>query len=310
MGMPREFDQFTITDEVIDRFKNTPNPRLKQLMEAVVRHAHALVKETQLTETEWSFAIDFLTRTGQTCSDRRQEFILLSDTLGISMLVDAINNAVPAGATQSTVLGPFFVQDAPVAQNNSRIDLDDDHGGQPLYAEATFTDLQGNPIESAKVDVWHSDEQGNYDIQYGPDASLTRRARFVTGKDGRVTFWTSLPAAYPIPYDGPVGQMLAAANRHPWRPAHLHYMVDAPGFKHLTTHIFVNGDQYLESDAVFGVKKSLVDDFPERPAGTAPDGSIVDRPYRHLVWHFKLPRLDQMLPGASAAPTSRSSPTG
>ena len=300
--MPREFDQFTITAEVIDRFKNTPDPRLKQLMEAVVRHAHALVKETQLTEAEWSFAIDFLTRTGQMCTDRRQEFILLSDTLGISMLVDAINNGVPPGATESTVLGPFFVQEAPLAKNGSVIDLDDDHSGQPLYAEATFTDLEGKSIENAKVDVWHSDEDGNYDIQYGPAAPLTRRARFFTGKDGRVTFWTSLPAAYPIPHDGPVGQMLTAAKRHPWRPAHLHFMVEAPGFKHLTTHIFVNGDEYLESDAVFGVKKSLVDDFPERPAGTAPDGRAMDRPYRHLVWHFKLPRLDQVAPGTFGAP--------
>jgi hydroxyquinol 1,2-dioxygenase len=306
--MPREFDQFTITAEVIDRFKSTPNPRLKQVMEAVVRHAHALVIETQLTEEEWRFAIDFLTRTGQMCSDRRQEFILLSDTLGISMLVDAINNGVPAGATQSTVLGPFFVQDAPSAKNGSVIDLGDDHSGQPLYAEATFTDLEGNPIENAKVDVWHSDEDGNYDIQYHPAVPLTRRARFLTGNDGRVTFWTSLPAAYPIPYDGPVGQMLAATKRHPWRPAHLHYMVDAPGFKHLTTHIFVNGDQYLESDAVFGVKKSLVDDFPERHAGTAPDGRVMDRPYRHLVWHFKLPRLDQMASRRFLAPTAKSSP--
>jgi hydroxyquinol 1,2-dioxygenase len=291
--MPKEFDQFTITDEVIDRFKNTPNPRLKAIMEAVVRHAHALVKETQVTEEEWNFAIDFLTRTGQICNDRRQEFILLSDTLGISMLVDSINNAVPAGATESTVLGPFFVQDAPLVENGSVIDLADAHSGQPLYAEATFMDLNGRPIEGATVEVWHSDQDGNYDIQYGPDAALNRRARFVTGKDGRVTFWTSLPAAYPIPYDGPVGQMLAATNRHPWRPAHLHYRVDAPGCKRLTTHIFVNGDQYLESDAVFGVKKSLVDDFPERPAGIAPDGRVMTEPYRHLKWSFKLPRIQQ-----------------
>jgi hydroxyquinol 1,2-dioxygenase len=224
------------------------------------------------------------------------------------MLVDAINNCVPAGATQSTVLGPFFVRDAPSATNGSVIDLGDAHSGQPLYVESTFTDLEGNPIENAKVDVWHSDQDGNYDIQYGPDVQLTRRARFSTGKDGRVAFWTSLPAAYPIPHDGPVGQMLAAARRHPWRPAHLHFMVDAPGFKHLTTHVFVKGDQYLESDAVFGVKKSLVDDFPEHPAGTAPDGRLTDRSYRHLVWHFKLPRLE-MLRSTSETPISRLSPS-
>jgi hydroxyquinol 1,2-dioxygenase len=299
--MPREFDEFTITDEVIDRFQGTPDQRLKVIMEAVVRHTHALVKETRLTEAEWNFAIEFLTRTGQICTDRRQEFILLSDTLGVSMLVDSINNAVPQGATPSTVLGPFFLQDAPRAENGSVIDSGDMHGGEPLYAEATFTDLDGNPIVGARVDVWHSDEDGNYDIQYGPQAPLNRRARFLTGDDGRVTFWTTLPAAYPIPYDGPVGQMLAATDRHPWRPAHLHYRIDAPGFQRLTTHIFVNGDKYLESDAVFGVKASLVHDFPLQPAGRAPDGRVMQEPFRHLTWNFKLPRLNELASPVPAA---------
>jgi hydroxyquinol 1,2-dioxygenase len=290
----REFDEYSITEETLQTFEGCTQPRLKQIMRAVVRHLHDLARELELTSDEWNYAIDYLTRTGQICSDRRQEFVLLSDTLGVSMLVDAINNRVPAGATQSTVLGPFFVQDAPVSPNGADIDPGMKGGGDPLFVQVAILNLAGLPIESATVDVWHSDDDGFYDIQYGADAPLTWRARFKTGQDGKVTFWTTMPAKYPIPYDGPVGQMLTATGRHPYRPAHTHFMVQAPGYKRLITHIFVKGSQYLDSDAVFGVKESLIDPYPWHEPGIAPDGRRVDTRFRTLIRAICLPRLDQL----------------
>ncbi len=283
----RELDEHTITEEVIRRFSNCADARLKQIMTALVRHLHDFVREIELTEDEWTFAIDYLTRTGQMCSDTRQEFILLSDTLGVSTLVDALNNRMPPGATRSTVLGPFFVEAAPAAENGADID-GGTGGGEPLYVEAFVGDTDGRPIAGATVDVWHSDDEGYYDVQLGDGKMLARRARFTTDANGRIYFWSTLPASYPVPHDGPVGQMLEATGRNPWRPAHVHFMIDAPGYRRLITHIFVGGDQYLDSDAVFGVKESLVTDYELQPAGTAPDGEAMDRPYRTLSYRFGL----------------------
>jgi len=209
------------------------------------------------------------------------------------MLVDAINNRAPAESTQSTVQGPFHVQATPPAELGANIDTLPG-GGEPMWVDVNILDLEGRPIVGAEVDVWHSDENGFYDVQYGADAELTRRARFVTGGDGRVYFWSSLPAKYPIPDDGPVGQMLEAVGRHPFRPAHLHFWVRVAGYKPLVTHIFVRESDYLDSDAVFGVKDSLIDDFPRHAPGTAPDGRVMETPYRTLNWDFRLPRLDQL----------------
>lgn len=292
MAEPREFDEKSFTQDVIDTFAKCQNLRLKQIMTEVVMSLHELVRKLDLTMEEWEFAIDFLTRTGQISDSRRQEFILLSDTLGVSMLVDAINNRAPPGTTESTVLGPFFVP-GPAARNGDNIDVGE-KGGAPTFVDVVINDLDGNPISDAQVDVWHSDEEGFYDVQYGPDAGFARRARFTAGADGRVYFWSSLPAKYPIPDDGPVGQMLGAVGRHPWRPAHLHFMIEAAGYKKLVTHIFVRESEYLESDAVFGVKQSLVDEFPHQPAGVAPDGTVMENPYRSMTWDFRLPRLDQL----------------
>ena len=283
----RELDEHNITDEVLRRFEGCSDARLKQVMTSLVCHLHDFVREVRLTEAEWNYAINFLTRAGQISDDRRQEMILLSDTLGVSTLVDSVNNPPAPGATQSTVLGPFFVDAAPEAESGADIDPGEAGGGEPLFVDARVVDPSGAPVAGAVVDVWHSDAEGLYDVQR-PEGELARRARFTTDAEGRLRFRTTMPASYPIPDDGPVGDMLKATGRHPWRPAHVHFMITAPGFRRLVTHVFVDGDTYLDSDAVFGVKESLIDAYPVRPAGTAPDGTPMARPFHVLTYNFGL----------------------
>ena len=286
----RNFDEQTITDAVLERVGHAENPRIRQISEAVVRHLHAMVREIRPTQAEWEFAIDFLTRTGKMCDDKRQEFILLSDTLGVSMLVDAINHGSGPGATESTVLGPFYVDGPPELEAGADISLGME--GEPLIVTGTVAAPDGRPLADAIVDVWHSDDDGHYDVQKGGGADApAMRARFRTDSAGRFHFWTIKPAAYPIPDDGTVGDMLKAQGRHPWRPAHVHFMIEAPGFRKLVTHVFVAGDPYLDSDAVFGVKDSLIREFMPHPAGQAPDGRQVDRGYSHLHYDFGLKPL-------------------
>ncbi len=260
------FSEDQLTRAVIDRMDGSANPRLKEIMAAVVRHLHAVAREVQLTEAEWFQAIQFLTATGQMCDDKRQEFILLSDTLGLSMLVDAINHKKPGGATESTVLGPFHVDGAPDLPMGADI-MRHGAGGEPTLVSGVVTDGTGRPIDGAVLDVWQTGPDGFYDVQK-PDAPLDLRARFRTGADGRYHFRTAKPVSYPIPVDGPVGKMLLALGRHPYRPAHLHFIVSAAGFEPVTTHLFVKGDPYLGSDVVFGVKPSLIVDFASQPDGT------------------------------------------
>jgi hydroxyquinol 1,2-dioxygenase len=274
-----------LTRQVVDSVEHAADPRLRELVRGLIRHLHAFAIEQALTEAELMAGIRFLTEIGQTCTDRRQEFILLSDTLGVSTLVDAINNPPAPGATQSTVLGPFFVEAAPLAEQDADIDPGEAGGGVPLYVDVSVADPAGKPVGGATVDVWHSDDAGFYDVQRG-GGELARRARFVTNDEGRPRFRTTAPAAYPIPDDGPVGEMLEATGRHPWRPAHVHFMISAPGFRRLVTHIFVDGDRYLDSDAVFGVKESLIDAFPLQPPGIAPNGKSEPKPYRLLRYRF------------------------
>ena len=281
------FDEHNITGAVLERFRDTPDPRLKQIVESVVRHLHDCVREIEPTFEEWMAAIQFLTRTGQISVGGRQEFILLSDTLGVSMLVDAITHRLPKGATETTVLGPFFVDRQPVQEQGT--DIARGAPGQPLYVEARFAAVDGKPLRDAVVDVWQSDSEGFYDIQRSDLDQAQLRARFHADAEGRLRFWTIMPTAYPIPDDGPVGDMLKATARHPWRPAHLHFMAAAPGYTTLVTHVFVAGDPYLESDAVFGVKKSLIDTYPEQPATQAPpDGRNMKGPWRRLNYEFRL----------------------
>lgn len=284
-----DFDEHTITDAVVDRFADTPDPRLKAIMGSLVRHLHGFIRDVEPTFDEWMGAIQFLTRTGQMCSDTRQEFILLSDVLGASMLVDALNHRQPEGATETTVLGPFYVDNPPEFADGADI-ASGETQGERVYVEASFTAADGAPLAGAQVDVWQSDGDGFYDVQRPELTEANLRARFRADAQGKVRFWSITPQYYPIPYDGTVGDLLKATKRHPYRPAHLHFMVSAPGFETLVTHVFVAGDPYLESDAVFGVKKSLIDDFPEQSPGVAPDGRAMNEPWRRLTYCFGLKR--------------------
>lgn len=234
--------------------------RLAHVMARLVHHLHAFVKDVGLTQDEWGLAIDFLTRTGQMCDANRQEYILLSDVLGVSMLVDAINNRRPAPATENTVLGPFHVGGVPELPMGANICKDG--AKQPCLFEGTVTDLNGTPLAGVRIDVWSDNEDGFYDVQQpGLQPEHNNRGVFVTGPDGRYWFQGIKPVSYPIPDDGPVGQLLGRLGRHPYRPAHMHFMISRNGFETITTHTFVAGDEYLTSDAVFGVKQSLVAAF-------------------------------------------------
>jgi len=245
---------------VLARMDQCRNERFKEVMNSVITHLHAVVKEVEPTVEEWMQAIQFLTDTGKICDDRRQEFILMSDTLGISMLVDAINHRKPSGATENTVLGPFHVAGAPKRQMGDNICLDGK--GEPLVMSGRIVDIHGVPISGALLDIWHSNEDGYYDVQQpGIQPDFNLRGLFQTGPDGRYWFRSVKPRYYPIPTDGPVGKMLMMMGRHPYRPAHIHFIVGAKGYVPVTTHVFVRGDTYLESDAVFGVKDSLIIDF-------------------------------------------------
>jgi len=282
----RDFDEKNITEAVVDRFQSTPDPRLKTIMTSLVRHLHDFVRDVELTTDEWYVAIDFLTRTGQICSSTRQEFILLSDTLGVSMLVDAVNHRMPKGATETTVQGPFYVENPPEFPQG--FDISRGLKGEALFVSGTASSAQGGALPHAVVDVWQSDTDGYYDVQRTDLSEPTLRARFRADAQGRFFFWSILPSAYPIPHDGPVGQMLVATGRHPWRPAHLHFMISAPGHEKLITHVFVQGDRYLDSDAVFGVKNSLIREYLREPPGVAPDGTKMERPWRRLNYDFCL----------------------
>jgi hydroxyquinol 1,2-dioxygenase len=258
--MTHYFSEESSVQTVNARMGGDINPRMAEVMASLVKHLHAFAKEVHLTQAEWDIGVDFLTKTGQICSGERQEFILLSDVLGFSMLVDAINNRRPLGATENTVFGPFHVADAPIRAMGDNISLDGK--GEPCLFEGKVLDLHGTPIEGACVDVWSDNADGFYDVQQ-PDIQprWNNRGRFITAKDGAYAFRGIKPTSYPIPDDGPVGKMLGHMGRHPFRPAHMHFLVTAPGFQKLVTHTFVGDDAYLESDAVFGVKKSLVAPF-------------------------------------------------
>jgi alcohol dehydrogenase class IV/protocatechuate 3,4-dioxygenase beta subunit len=267
-------DQFsreeTLLRRVLASFEDTPDPRLRQVMHSLVQHAHGFLRDVRLTEQEWQQGIDFLTAVGHLTDERRQEFILLSDTLGLSMQTITINQVASRTATEATVFGPFFVEDSP------RIGLGGDLAGgapgRPCWVEGNVTGTDGTPVPGARIEVWEADESGLYDVQYD-DGRTSGRAHLFSDADGGFRFWAITPTPYPIPHDGPVGAMLAATGRSPMRASHLHFMVSAEGRHTLVTHIFVRGDELLGTDSVFGVKDSLVQDFREQPAGSpTPDG--------------------------------------
>lgn len=272
---------------VNSRMGGDANPRLKQVFGAITRHLHAAIKEVEPTHQEWFAAIEFLTKTGQICSDWRQEYILLSDVLGVTMLVDAINHRRPSGATPNTILGPFYVEGAPHYPNGANICLD--HKGLPTLVRGRVTDTQGNPIEGVTLDVWQTNEDGFYDVQQkGIQPEYNLRGLFTSEADGRYWFKTVKPRFYPIPFDGPVGKLLQAVDRHPNRAAHLHFIVTAPGYEQVITHIFTPDCPYLAEDAVFGVKRDLVAEFKEidDPAMAAEFG--LPNPFLLVDWDFVL----------------------
>jgi hydroxyquinol 1,2-dioxygenase len=278
--VPEDVTEETVTEAVVDSFAGTPDGRLRELLTAVVRHLHAAVREVEPTIAEWEAAIDFLTRTGQTCDPTRQEFVLLSDVLGISALVENINHRKVAGATEATVLGPFHMTESPVRANGDTIDLVG--GREPCVVTGRVLTTAGTPIPGAVVDVWQADEDGFYDVQVPEEQPAGNgRGLFTTDDQGRFWFTTVVPSYYPIPTDGPVGQLLGATGRHPNRPAHIHFIAEAPGHVPVTTHIFVAGSAYLDSDAVFAVKRSLVRDFePVDDPGSAARFGVAN-PFRH-----------------------------
>ncbi|SFH29240.1 intradiol ring-cleavage dioxygenase [Modicisalibacter xianhensis] len=282
----RNLNAENITDAVIEQFAGCSDERLKSVLNRLVRHLHTFIREVELTEQEWTQAINFLTRTGQMCDDQRQEFILLSDTLGVTMLVDAINHQTSDPmVSESTVLGPFYVADPPEAVQGESIDWNVE--GEPFFVEGQVHDARGEPLANVIVDVWQSDSEGFYDVQKELE-SASLRARFITDAQGRYAFWTVTPAPYPIPTDGPVGKMLEITGRHPYRPAHVHFMLKAEGYETLVTQVFAEEDPYLDSDAVFGVKDSLVAEYVPLPPGQAPDGRSMDVPFRYLKYDFGL----------------------
>lgn len=255
----RNLNEHNITQAVLDRFSKTPDPRLKEIISSLVRHLHDFARETKLTEEEWMKGIQFLTATGQMCDDKRQEFILLSDTLGLSTLLVAQNNKKPDGCTEATVFGPFYVEGAPHYQDGE--DVSNGAVGEPCVVTGTVKSLNGQAIGGAVLEVWQADAEGFYDVQK-PDLDHPQARGVVhSNAEGSFNFKSIVAEAYPIPTDGPVGEMLRATKNHPWRPAHLHFMIKADGYETLITHIFRDGDQYLDSDAVFGVRQTLIADW-------------------------------------------------
>jgi catechol 1,2-dioxygenase len=260
-----------LTDQVLQAYGGTPDPRLRELVSALISHLHAFAEQTRLTPQEWLAGVQFLTAAGQKSDQQRQEVILLSDVLGLSSLVDQVNSA--PGVTESTVLGPFYVPGAPVRAMGEPIGRPED--GSPALIRGSVTDAAGRPLAAARLDVWQASSNGRYDTQDPSQPPFNLRGVFVTGADGRFGFRTARPVSYPIPTDGPVGDLLRATNRHHWRAAHLHAIVSAPGHRSVTTHIFDADNPYLDSDAVFSVKDSLVRPFLAAGPGDPADVSYV-----------------------------------
>ncbi len=284
-----------LTQAVLQRLEGASDPRFQKVMASLVKHLHAFIRDVDLTPDEWIKAIFFLTDVGQACTDKRQEFILLSDTLGASMMVvmldqlraarnsQGVHSATPA--TEATVQGPYYWEGAPVLPLGA--DIAPGVKGEPTFYSGRVTDTHGQPIAGATLDIWSGDGEGVYDMQL-ENAEMAARARIHTDAEGRYWFWSVKPSYYPVPVDGPVGRMLDGMGRHPNRPGHIHMMVYAPGHVKLTTHLFVANSPYIESDAVFGVRPSLIVDFEHHAAGQAPDGKAMAQPYWSAHYDFRL----------------------
>jgi hydroxyquinol 1,2-dioxygenase len=291
----RDFDEHSITEAVVSRFGDTPDPRLKQILISLVRHAHDFVRDVELTEAEWLAAVLFLTRTGRICDDKRQEFILLSDTLGVSMLVDDINNRRVAGATPSTVEGPFHIPNSPEIADGG--DMAKGAPGIPCFVTGKVTGLDGKPIAGAMLDLWQTDGEGLYEEQRRtPEAWM--RGIYHTNADGSFCVRTVAPISYSIPMDGPVGAFFTNTNMSHIRPAHIHFAVSAPGYHYLVTHLFQKGDKYINNDVVYGVKEPLVVEFVKKPPGKAPNGETIDTPFYEVKYDFVMEQKQAQLAAA------------
>ncbi|MEW1648729.1 intradiol ring-cleavage dioxygenase [Streptomyces sp. NPDC091219] len=275
-----------LVERVVSSFDGCSDPRLKQLMTSLVHYLHAFAREVRLSEEEWSKGIEFLTAAGHMTDDKRQEFVLLSDVLGLSMQTIGINNEAYGDATEATVFGPFFVENSPEIPLGGSIS--GVASGEPCWVEGTVSDTQGQPVAGARIEVWETDAEGLYDVQHD-DGRTAARGHLFSDAEGRYSFWGITPTPYPIPDDGPVGKMLAAVGRSPMRASHLHFMVSAVGQRTLVTHIFVSGDELLDSDTVFGVKESLVRKFERQaPGSPTPDGRVVDDSWSRVSFDIVL----------------------
>ena len=284
----RDISEESLTDAVLATMQGAANPRAQKVLNAFTRHLHAFLEEVEPTEEEWEWGIEFLTRTGHLSKGGRQEFVLLSDVMGATARVDLINHRFPAGATENSVLGPFFVDDSPSFDNGA--DISGGIKGSPMFFNSRILDTDGNPVVGARVDIWHSDDEGAYDIMMPDKNEYALRGRFRSDDQGRVWFSSILPTSYPIPDDGTVGKLLQAANRNIMRPGHVHVRVEAPGFHRLTSMLFIDGDPFMDSDPVFGVKQSLIMKFVQRSGVRAPDGKAVASPCYCVDYDFILAR--------------------
>jgi hydroxyquinol 1,2-dioxygenase len=282
----REFNEQSITQAVIDRLDQSDDPRFKRVITSLVTHLHDFVREVRLTEPEWLAAIEFLTDVGQTCTPKRQEYILLSDTLGVSVLVITLNHPADNGSAESTVLGPFYWEGAPDLPRGSN--LAEGVKGEPTFYSGRVLSADGTPLANALLDIWSGDGDGDYDMQIPGETGMKARGKIRTDAEGRYWFRSIRPTFYPVPTDGPVGRMLRKMGRHPNRPGHIHMIVSAAGHHPVTTHLFVAGSEYLDSDAVFGMKESLVAQFDRHLPGVGPGGVRMEVPFYTVNYDFRL----------------------
>jgi hydroxyquinol 1,2-dioxygenase len=286
--MPYVTEQ-NLTDIVLERWKNIPDPRLREVMTSLIKHLHSFVREIEPSEAEWFTAIDFLTRTGQMCTDKRQEFILFSDVMGVSMLVDAINHRFPSKATPTTVEGPFHVANAPEIAHGE--DMAKGAPGIPCFVIGKVTDLDGKPVGGAVLDLWQTDGEGFYEAQRDTNEPWMR-GKYRTQPDGSYVVKTVAPIGYTIPMDGTIGELMHRTKIGHMRPAHIHFCIESPGHHRVVTHLFQRGDQYIDEDVVYGVKEPLIVDFKKMPAGSkAPTGEVVDEPFYVVNYDFALQKL-------------------
>jgi len=274
-----------LTDLALKQWEACHSPRLRQIMQSLVKHLHGFVRDVDLKQDEWLMAVDWLARTGKLCSDKRQEFILLSDVLGISMLVDAINHRFPEGATPSTVIGPFHIDDSPELPMGANVA--EGLAGETCFLVGNVRDTEGKPVQNAKLDIWQADADGLYESQLGAEEPVLR-AIFHTGADGKYAIRTIAPPGYSIPMDGTVGDLLRGTDISHFRPAHIHFFITAPGYETLITHLFKKGAKYIDSDVVFGVKDKLIVEFKQHPAGKTPTGENSSQPFLVVNYDFIL----------------------